>query len=119
MSSCSTKLFILALTSTSDKTPSGFIAFKDIKIISVFLSYSAGAPSVCFGSKIMLPCASVFLKVVVDNSSSLTMTPVSFKPILSKSFFDSCANLFTRPCSTASRKFIICSSKGFGGIKPS
>ena len=41
MSSCSTKLFILALTSTSDKTPSGFIAFKDIKIISIDLSENA------------------------------------------------------------------------------
>ena len=105
----------LCSISKSVALPSGFTAFKDKKIMSVFLSYSPSTLSslTSLGSK-ATPSV-VCLRVVVDKISSLTTTPVSDRPNLSNCFLISLANLLVLPSSIASAKLINLGSISSGG----
>ena len=105
---------IFCSISASVSVPSGFIALKEINIVSVSASYVLSLPSTKLVSCAIVPSGSC-TKDSVDNISLLTTTPVSFKPTPSNNFLISLANLVFLPSSTACEKFIILGLVSIGG----
>ena len=96
-------LFNLCCISASVALPSGLTLFKDKKIMSDCLSYSPSMPLflTSLGSY-TISLSTACLNVLADSNSSLTITPVSLRPLSLRILLASWANLFFLPCSIAS-----------------